>query len=73
MHELWLESHRLQDKTRKHASPLEPELTCRDLGSNRGPSDLQSDALPAELSRLMVTVAFTGPKEIGLGVAAAPV
>ena len=25
---------------------------CRDPGSNRGPSDLQSDALPAELSRL---------------------
>ena len=24
---------------------------CRDPGSNRGPSDLQSDALPAELSR----------------------
>ena len=27
---------------------------CRDPGSNRGPSDLQSDALPAELSRLML-------------------
>ena len=26
--------------------------TCRDPGSNRGPSDLQSDALPIELSRL---------------------
>ena len=25
--------------------------TCRDPGSNRGPSDLQSDALPTELSR----------------------
>ena len=25
---------------------------CRDLGSSRGPSDLQSDALPPELSRL---------------------
>ena len=25
---------------------------CRDPGSSRGPSDLQSDALPAELSRL---------------------
>ena len=24
---------------------------CRDPGSNRGPSDLQSDALPTELSR----------------------
>ena len=29
---------------------------CRDLGSNRGPSDLQSDALPAELSRLGILV-----------------
>ena len=27
--------------------------TCRDPGSNRGPSDLQSDALPTELSRLV--------------------
>ena len=26
-------------------------LGCRDPGSNRGPSDLQSDALPTELSR----------------------
>ena len=26
---------------------------CRDPGSSRGPSDLQSDALPAELSRLL--------------------
>ena len=26
---------------------------CRSPGSNRGPSDLQSDALPAELSRLV--------------------
>ena len=29
-----------------------PPTKCRDLGSNRRPSDLQSDALPAELSRL---------------------
>ena len=28
--------------------------TCRDPGSNRGPSDLQSDALPTELSRLLL-------------------
>ena len=26
---------------------------CQDPGSNRGPSDLQSDALPTELSRLL--------------------
>jgi hypothetical protein len=28
-------------------------IACRDPGSNRGPSDLQSDALPTELSRLV--------------------
>jgi hypothetical protein len=28
------------------------KTACRDPGSNRGPSDLQSDALPTELSRL---------------------
>ena len=27
---------------------------CQDPGSNRGPSDLQSDALPTELSRLLL-------------------
>ena len=32
---------------------------CRDPGSNRGPSDLQSDALPTELSRLIDTVEDT--------------
>ena len=35
------------------AAPLWPHRKCRDPGSNRGPSDLRSDALPAELSRLM--------------------
>ena len=29
---------------------------CRDPGSNRGPSDLQSDALPTELSRLALSM-----------------
>ena len=29
-----------------------PKTKCRDPGSNRGPSDLRSDALPTELSRL---------------------
>ena len=28
-----------------------PEKKCRDPGSNRGPLDLQSNALPTELSR----------------------
>ncbi len=29
---------------------------CRDPGSNRGPLDLQSNALPTELSRLVVNI-----------------
>ena len=29
---------------------------CRDPGLNQGPSDLQSDALPTELSRLVVSI-----------------
>ena len=35
-----------------------PKTKCRDPGSNWGPSDLRSDALPTELSRLdqMVTL-----------------
>jgi hypothetical protein len=37
-----------------HPPPL-PKSICRDPGSNRGPSDLRSDALPTELSRLMTT------------------
>ena len=43
---------------RKKGSPK-----CRDPGSNRGPLDLQSNALPTELSRLafaMVTIHVTG-------------
>jgi hypothetical protein len=31
----------------------EPSKNCRDPGSNRGPLDLQSNALPTELSRLV--------------------
>ena len=30
------------------------EKKCRDPGSNRGPLDLQSNALPTELSRLYI-------------------
>ena len=45
----------LQKMMRTHIdlnSPRFEELQkCRDLGSNRGPSDLQSDALPTDLSR----------------------
>ena len=29
---------------------------CRDPGLNQGPSDLQSDALPTELSRLTIGI-----------------
>jgi hypothetical protein len=34
---------------------------CRDPGSNGGPSDLRSDALPTELSRLMLLDEHMGP------------
>ena len=38
----------------KHdAAPLRPAGNAETRESNRGPSDLQSDALPAELSRLV--------------------
>ena len=33
---------------------IKTETNCRDPGSNQGPSDLQSDALPTELSRHML-------------------
>ena len=32
---------------------------CRDPGSNQGPLDLQSNALPTELSRLVNTTSAT--------------
>ena len=35
---------------------------CRDPGSNRGPPDLQSDALPTELSRRIRTASSEGVK-----------
>ena len=35
-----------------HDAPLYSGGKCRDPGSSRGPSDLQSDAVPTELSRL---------------------
>ena len=35
---------------------------CRDPGSNRGPSDLRSDALPTELSRLDNNISFRGSR-----------
>ena len=31
---------------------IKKDENCRDPGLNQGPSDLQSDALPTELSRL---------------------
>ena len=31
---------------------------CRRPGSNRGPSDLQSDALPTELQRLIFNIQY---------------
>ncbi len=35
----------------KKIEEQEKKERCRDPGSNQGPSDLQSDALPTELSR----------------------
>ena len=39
---------------------METKKLCRDPGSNRGPSDLQSDTLAAELSRLMIHLFLGG-------------
>merc|ERR1712086_1006421 len=39
---------------------------CRDPGSNRGPSDLRSDALPTELSRQMMMVTSAAVLREGL-------
>ena len=36
---------------RKYKLVEKKKKICRDQGSNQGPSDLQSDALPTELSR----------------------
>merc|ERR1711966_31491 len=50
-------------RTRAVESLLNPHFFfCRDPGSNRGPSDLQSDALPNELSRLGVCSKKNGRK-----------
>jgi hypothetical protein len=42
--------NRMRTKARQKKKDL-----CRDPGSNQGPSDLQSDALPTELSRRITT------------------
>ena len=44
---MWCSSYTSLDSFQNHASE------CRDPGLNQGPSDLQSDALPTELSRLI--------------------
>ena len=44
--------------------PFKQFQKCRDPGSNRGPSDLQSDALPTELSRQMVEAFHIMPGEL---------
>ena len=36
---------------KRRLAEAQEKKECRDPGSNRGPSDLQSDALPTELSR----------------------
>ena len=42
----------LINKSHMHQLAMQAKAMCRDPGSNRGPSDLQSDALPTELLRL---------------------
>ena len=44
---------------------MTPVIQCRDPGSNWGPSDLRSDTLPTELSRLRM--AFAHGNIIGVG------
>ena len=41
-------------RPRSPRAPYSTVRKCRDPGSSRGPSDLQSDALPTELSRLLI-------------------
>ena len=48
-----LQRQRIVGKQVKFLEAKEPTTKCRDPGSNRGPSDLRSDALPTELSRLV--------------------
>ena len=43
-------------------------MPCRDPGSSWGPSDLQSDALPTELSRLCAKTADAVDTLVQLGV-----
>ena len=49
---------------------MTPVIQCRDPGSNWGPSDLRSDALPTELSRLRM--AFTHGNIVGCGLPQCP-
>ncbi len=65
--DLWLLANKITTKIRgpsdlkSSALPLlGKEKNCRDPGSNQGPLDLQSNALPTELSRLVVCL----PKKI---------
>ena len=42
-----------------------PDVRCRNPGSNQGPLDLQSNALPTELFRLPITKAETTSRRDG--------
>ena len=53
----------LRSLTKVSGSILGTLKICRDPGLNQGPSDLQSDALPTELSRLV----YTSSSRIGHG------
>ena len=43
---------------RKNKNETKICMTCGERGSNTRPSDLQSDALPTELSPLVLTVSY---------------
>ena len=47
------ESLGISGRAKASAALKTADALCRDPGSTRGPSDLQSDALPPELSRLL--------------------
>ena len=54
---MWCTVYRLGEKKKGNTGGKKKKKTCRDPGSNQGPLDLQSNALPTELSRLLDVLA----------------
>ena len=67
-HAQWCTNHknisgeRLRNKNKNKRGRTTWNERCRDPESSRGPSDLQSDALPTELSRLDYALANAVPR-----------